>query len=344
MRRVLYLSLAAVIAVVAVVVVVVVRARSHSDAVSSGATPAEAIWSPAAQRPANPSSFSPSPGVPPSPTASPVAKVVYPTLRAPKHTSSIKVSGTTLFGWTLVTAGGSPVATPAVAAPEPALAPGASGFSSPRLSGSANMHTTRNTVESMIKGWIAADWLRREAEAGKTPTKTQLNQITLMIINSNNQIAQEYYHLGGGDALMKRLISTCDLRDTVKIKPGYWSYTELTPADAARYGECLADGRAAGPQWTGWLLKVMTRVRGDVDEQKSDTVQGGRWGIIDGLPKSLRPTLSMKNGWTKYVDGWHVNCLGIGHGWVLAVMIRTATLEAGDDACASVTRQLVVTK
>ena len=98
----------------------------------------------------------------------------------------------------------------------------------------------------------------------------------------------------------------------MKIKHDSWSFTELTPADAARYGECLADGRAAGPQWTGWLLNVMTKVRGGVKDQKSDTVEGGRWGIIDGLPKSMQSTVSMKNGWTLYVDGWHINCLAIG--------------------------------
>lgn len=57
----------------------------------------------------------------------------------------------------------------------------------------------------------------------------------------------------------------------------------------------------------------------------------------------MQSTVSMKNGWTLYVDGWHVNCLGIGPGWVLSVMVRTASLQSGADACASVARQLVVT-
>jgi hypothetical protein len=225
----------------------------------------------------------------------------------------------------------------------PALAPGASAFSNPTFTGSSNMDTTRNTVESMIKGYIAADWLRRETAGHKTPTKAQLNQINLMIIDSNNQIAQEYYNIGGHDALIKRLISVCGLRDTVKIKHDSWSFTELTAADAARYGECLADGRAAGPQWTSWLLNVMTKVRGGVKDQKSDTVEGGRWGIVDGLPTSMQSTVSMKNGWTLYVDGWHINCMAIGRGWVLTVMVRTSSLESGADACAAVARQLVVT-
>ena len=338
MRRNVYFGLVALVAVVATVGTLLVHAAGRSDAAQGAnwsAEPSSSPWAPIDQLSPLPI---PSPSVSPTPAK---LSVVYPTLRAPKSPAKVRVSGAHLFGWTLVTRGGS-VLSPSAAA-NPAEAPGASAFSKPTFTGSANMDSTRNTVESMIKGYIAADWLRRTDAAGKTPTKNQLNQITLMIIDSNNQIAQEYYNLGGHDSVIKRMISVCGLRDTVKIKHDSWSFTELTPADAARYGECLADGRAAGPKWTTWLLHVMTQVRGGVKDQKSDTVEGGRWGIVDGLPKSMQGTVSMKNGWTLYVDGWHVNCLGIGPGWVLSVMVRTASLQSGADACASVARQLVVT-
>jgi hypothetical protein len=315
-RRIVLISALLIMVATGVVVATLVSNSASADHAdfSAGATPSSA---PPSSFPALPS-YPPSPGPIGRPLAKPTLTLKFPTLRAPKHPSSVQVKGATLFGWALLST------------------------ATNKIAGSANYEKTKNTVESMIKGWIAADFLRRKTEAGQTPSKAQLSDITLMIIDSNNQIAQEYYNIGGQDSLMKRLISTCGL-DSVTLKHNYWSYTEMTPADAVRYGECLRDGKAAGPKWTSWLLGVMKKVRGGVDAQVSDTKQGGRWGIIDGLPKSIQGDLSMKNGWTKYKDGWHVNCLGIEPGWVLSVMLRTSSLPLAAVDCAMVARQLVVT-
>jgi hypothetical protein len=308
-RRIFLISALALVAASGVIVAIAVgnsASAGNADFVGS-ATPSPAL--------SLPPIASSSPSMIPMQSPSPAA--TFPTLRAPTHPSSVTVHGATLFGWALLDT------------------------TTGKISGSSNDESTRNTVESMIKGWIAADFLRRKADDGKTPSKTQLNDIGLMIVDSNNQIAQEYYNIGGRDALIKRLVSICGLQN-VKLKSGYWSYTEMSPADAVRYGECIRDGRAAGPTWTAWLLSVMKKVRGGVNAQVSDTKQGGRWGIIDGLPTSMKADLSMKNGWTKYKDGWHVNCLGIEPGWVLSVMIRTDTLPHAANDCAAVAKQLVV--
>ena len=42
-----------------------------------------------------------------------------------------------------------------------------------KIIGSENMDET-NTTASMIKAWIAADYLRRAAEAGQTPSDARL--------------------------------------------------------------------------------------------------------------------------------------------------------------------------
>lgn len=313
MRRIVLTSALLIMVATGVVVATLVSNSASADRAGAGAG-ATSSSAPPSSFPALPSySPSPDPSVRPSPKPTPT----FPTLRLPKNPHSVKVSGATLFGWALMDATG-------------------------KISGSSNDTTTRNTVESMIKGWIAADFLRRIEAKGKTPSKTQLNDIALMIIDSNNKIAQEYFNLDGGDASMKRLISICGLTN-VRLTSGSWSYTQMDPVDAAQYGACLRDGKAAGPKWTSWLLGVMKKVRGDVGAQVSDTKQGGRWGIIDGLPKSIQGDLSMKNGWTKYKDGWHVNCLGIEPGWVLSVMLRTSSLPLAAADCAMVARQLVVT-
>ena len=211
-----------------------------------------------------------------------------------------------------------------------------------KATGSSDAGSERNTVESMIKPWLAADYLRLAAESGETPSEDTLDELTLMIVDSNDPLAESYYQIGGADAVIERLVDLCGLTDTY-IEPGLWGMTQMTPLDAVRYGACLADGRAAGPQWTPWILDTMKKVRGGVDDQASGEVQGGRWGIIDGLPPELARDTSIKNGWTEYFDGWHVNCLAVHPDWVLAVMMRMPDqLSVAAEGCAAIASKLVV--
>ncbi len=211
-----------------------------------------------------------------------------------------------------------------------------------RTTSSANAATKGNTTESMIKPWIVSDYLRRLSEAGKQPSDAEVNELTLVIVDSNDPLAEKYYQRGGADAVVTRLTKMCGLTNLV-IKPNLWGWTVMTPMDAIRYGQCLADGRAAGPQWTDWVLDTMKHIRGSVAEQKSGAVQGGRWGIIDGLPQEVAKDISFKNGWTVYRDGWHVNCLAIHPDFVLNVMMHTwAHLDQAAAGCAGVAAKLIV--
>jgi hypothetical protein len=121
----------------------------------------------------------------------------------------------------------------------------------------------------------------------------------------------------------------------------------MSAEDAVKMGLCVADGRAAGPQWTKYVLSEMRQVRGGVKDQPPgfEPTGGGRWGIIDGLPADVVPTVSIKNGWTPLKDGlWHVNCLAVQDEFVLAVQVRypiSKGLQYGADVCRSVTQQLV---
>jgi hypothetical protein len=239
-------------------------------------------------------------------------------LRFPGDPRSLTVANASYYGWSLLDR------------------------SSGRTTGSSNAATNGNTTESMIKPWIVADYLRRETEAGRQPSAEDLNEMTLVIVDSHDPLTESYYQRGGADAVVERLARICGLTNLV-IEPTLWGMTTMTPLDAVRYGACLADGRAAGPQWTAWLLDTMKQVRGSVADQRSGAVQGGRWGIIDGLPPELAKDTSIKNGWTTYVDGWHVNCLAIHPDWVLSVMIRTwEDLDKAAAGCAGIAAALVV--
>jgi hypothetical protein len=224
-----------------------------------------------------------------------------------------------------------------------------------QVSGSANRETARSTTESMIKVWTASDFLRHQAQAGRQPSKAALDELTGMIVNSDDNAGHKYYELNGGDASITELVSTCGLRNTNRPSPAdEWSYTTMSPADAVRMGTCIANGTAAGPKWTNWVLSTMRNVRGGVADQQRST-GGGRWGVIDGLPAATAAGTSIKNGWTAqtYDHNWHVNCLAINSGWVLAIEMRypwtspdgdwrhASNLQQGADVCKSVAGQLI---
>ena len=211
------------------------------------------------------------------------------------------------------------------------------------IAGSSDMSETSST-ESMIKVGLVADYLRRTPE----PSEERLAQASIAIRDSDDDAAQSLYLAGGGDEVVRRMISMCGLTDTSVARPGWWSYTQMSPRDAVRLGECVKNGTAAGPKWTAWVLKEMTQVRGTTaPEDQHETSGGGRWGIIDGLPEEIvERGVGIKNGWTPiWADGsWHVNCLAVADDWVLAVMLRYPTergLDYGATICRTITEQLV---
>jgi hypothetical protein len=172
------------------------------------------------------------------------------------------------------------------------------------------------------------------------------------IRDSNDESAENLFNLGGRAPVISRLIDICGLTETSAVTPPgattvWWSYTQMSARDAVRMGTCVGDGRAAGLQWTDWVLNEMASVTGTADEKdQHSTWGGGRWGIIDGLPPAFAgQRISIKNGATLiHADGsWHVNCLAIHADWVLAVLMRypgSHRLQYGADICRSVAQQL----
>ncbi|WDP98712.1 hypothetical protein PVK74_22970 [Micromonospora chalcea] len=226
------------------------------------------------------------------------------------------------------------------------------------VSGAKNMSQTSST-ESMLKAWIVADYLRQLDD--KEPSDDLKKAAILAIRDSDDDGANRVYRAAGGsyrpqpggkpDPVIARAIRICGLTDTrpgdVPDYEGWWSFTEMSPRDAVRLGDCIADGRAAGPKWTKWLLSEMTKVAGSVKQQEERS-GGGRWGIIDGLPATIKAQgpVHMKNGWTRlaYDGNWHVSCLAFTDKWSLSVMMRypaRAGLSYGAKMCASVATQLV---
>jgi hypothetical protein len=208
-----------------------------------------------------------------------------------------------------------------------------------KISGSPNYISGLNSTESMIKAWLTADYLR--LLGNKQPTAQRLTELSRMIRDSDDSAAEDIYQVNGRNSTIKRMISVCGLTESSAVN-GWWSKTQVSARDAVRLGQCVAGGKAAGPKWTSWVLSEMRQVRGTVAQQPN----GGRWGVIDGLPAELAADVAIKNGWTLLYDdnNWHVSCLAIQSDWVLSVLTRyPAKLgkQYGADVCKQVTQQLL---
>lgn len=196
--------------------------------------------------------------------------------------------------------------------------------------GSSNLAEPSDTM-SMVKVWIAADYLRMGLS---TADSSILDRLSVMIRDSDNDIATDYFTLLGDDASVERMVSLCGLTDSHGGRLAYrWSDTVVSARDTARLGACLADGRAAGP-WTPWLLNTMRRVRND-----------GDFGPRKAFPAPVAARIAIKNGWfSRPEDGqWHFACLAIADDWTLGVLLRyPAQLgEAyGKEQCQSAGAQL----
>ncbi len=176
--------------------------------------------------------------------------------------------------------------------------------------GSENMSAATDTA-SMIRAWLGADYLRRAAEQGVTPPEAELADVQAMIRDGDDAAAGRIVaNVGGATSSVGRLITMCQLIDS-QADAEDWRKTVISARDAVRMGGCLADGRAAGAQWTPWIMDEMRQVRGESD-----------FGIRQAFPTGQRATIAIENGWAlREADGlWHVNCMAITDTWVLVVM------------------------
>jgi len=200
--------------------------------------------------------------------------------------------------------------------------------------GSANL-AEPTEAGGLLTAWFGADLLRRAAESGQEPTETQLADIEAMIRDEDRTAADRVVAtLGDVGASLDRLRTMCHLTDLTPVAES-WPDTTLSAQDAARLGGCLADGRAAGAQWTPWLLTVMRQV--------------DRGGIRAAFPPGTRTMIAVTTGvMLDEEDGqWRANCLAVSEIWSLAVMRRfpasdnpNADLANIDVVCQRVAQEL----
>lgn len=175
--------------------------------------------------------------------------------------------------------------------------------------GSATQSEVARTC-SVIKVWIAADYLRRAAEKGTTPSSSKLASLSKMVRNSDNAVATSVFAELGKVASFNRLKELCQLTD---FKPNNsWGQCQMSARDLARLGAAVTAGTAAGPKWTEWLLNEMRLVK------------LGTWGIREAFPAEQAATLAIKNGWdtTSATQTRHMNCMATTPRWTMITMTK----------------------
>jgi hypothetical protein len=174
--------------------------------------------------------------------------------------------------------------------------------------GSDNMKATTTTM-SMIKAWVAADYLRQHP----TPTAARQTDLEKMIRNSDNSAAERIYNLDGTRASITRAVQMCGLTETAPAPSGKgFGYTVVSAEDAVRIAACIANGTAAG-EGTNTLLGYMRSI-----------VEPGNRGPANVLPASVKPTVAYKNGWDEWTEDktFRTNCMAFGDTWSIAIMLQ----------------------
>ncbi|WP_103343156.1 serine hydrolase [Amycolatopsis sp. CA-126428] len=188
--------------------------------------------------------------------------------------------------------------------------------------------TLRNTTESMVKIWLAVDFLASHAAPLAADDESRL---TRMIRDSDDRAAQALYLRLGGDESIRRMIRACDLHET-RIHPDWWSKTTMSASDATLLGRCVARGPGVSEPWRTKVLELMRSVD-----------PGTAFGIPEA-PALAGERVAVKNGWTRHGTWWAVNCLAIWDHWVLAVMVhypdQGSEHRYGADVCMNVAQQL----
>jgi hypothetical protein len=165
--------------------------------------------------------------------------------------------------------------------------------------------TMRNTTESMIKSWIAVDYV---ASKGSQISLDDEALIHRMIHSSDDSAAQELYSRLGSDASVRRMIERCSLTET-EIHPSWWSKTLMSAADATKLGLCVARGPGISPDWRDKILDEMRNLE-----------PSNNFGVAEA-PALRGKKIAVKNGWTLHGETWAVNCLAVWGKWALAVMV-----------------------
>jgi hypothetical protein len=197
---------------------------------------------------------------------------------------------------------------------------------------------TQMRIASVVKVSIAIAILRQLHAQGQGVSSTIMNDLTVMIEQSDNDAAQRLWNFEGGPDALLVTERTAGLTQTAYQVGHGWGFSLTTAHDQARLGAMLAGNRMIDSQSTQLELNLMHHV-----------VSSEQWGFADIVAPAIAPAI--KNGWYEDTDApvWRVHCTAIfdsallAHPFSIAVFNRypaTLGMGYGEDTCRGVARRL----
>ncbi|HEX4493325.1 MAG TPA: serine hydrolase [Acidimicrobiia bacterium] len=197
---------------------------------------------------------------------------------------------------------------------------------------------TQMRIASVVKVSIAIAILRQLHAQGQPVSSTIMNDLTVMIEQSDNDAAQRLWTFEGGPDALLVTERTAGLTQTAYQVGHGWGFSLTTAHDQARLEAMLAGNRMLDPQSTQLELNLMHHV-----------VSSEQWGFADVVAPDIAPAI--KNGWYEDTDApvWRVHCTAIfdspllAHPFSIAVFNRypaTLGMGYGEDTCRGIARRL----
>lgn len=187
-------------------------------------------------------------------------------------------------------------------------------------------------LASAAKPFIVSMAMRHNG--GATLAEPQATQAAKAIEHSDNDSADALFEWAGRRPAFDLFAQDAGLGATHSDPSrDAWSWCWTTPKDLVAFVRLLLDGgKALDAAERAALLDLM----GKVEDAQA-------WGV--GAPRSAEVAVALKNGWVQFQSTdklWAVNSLGhvkgAGRDYVLAVMTRMPTFEAGRDLVTEVGR------
>jgi beta-lactamase class A len=158
--------------------------------------------------------------------------------------------------------------------------------------------TAQFLTASSIKVPIMLTFLARTESQGREPNGDEMNLLTTMIENSDNDAASALFTIIGGAPGMANYLQQIGLSGLVPNGDA-WGYSQITPQAMVTLLTRLHDGTILTATDRATALNLMQHV--EADQQ---------WGVGNTAPAGA--TFAMKNGWVPGPDGlWSVNTSGI---------------------------------
>jgi len=186
---------------------------------------------------------------------------------------------------------------------------------------------------SSMKVPIMLTFLNMIEHQGRGPTAHEMNLLTTMIENSNNNSASElYYSKIGGAAGVTRFMQRIGITGLYP-NPRAWGYSTIFPFTMVQLLTRLYWGSILTPHDRNLALFLMEHVQADQ-----------RVGVGDTAPRGA--TVALKDGWVVAPDGlWVMNSSGIvtlgGETYVIAAYTRDdSSLAAGQNIVRQICRKV----